>query len=148
MTNGLSNCRIDFYIPTAKSADCQITLACRVTEKAFIAGFKIYLWCEGADQMEKIDKQLWTFSQCSFIPHKISDSYNNSVPVIIGESIPEDDNIDAVISIIDKPITAFKRFARVAEIVGCEDVHKSLARERFRFYRDNGVEPLTHEIEI
>ena len=144
----MNNCRVDFYIPTGESPDCRLAIACRVTEKAFIAGLKIYIWCQNTVQSEKLDKLLWTFSQCSFIPHKIVHSNNESTPVAIGHNAPEYKHSDTIISVTDIPVPNFQRFTRIAEIIGYEETQKKLARERFRFYRNNGTEPLIHEISI
>ena len=64
-------CRVDFYVQAAEAPKGHLTLACRVTEKAYQAGHRIYLRCEDAQQANELDELLWTFSQSSFVPHQI-----------------------------------------------------------------------------
>ncbi len=40
----------------------------------------------------------------------------------------------------------FSRYARVAELVSGDEAARQAGRDRFRFYRDRGIEPETHQL--
>jgi DNA polymerase-3 subunit chi len=43
-------------------------------------------------------------------------------------------------------LTDYQSYARIAEVVDADDQRRRLGRDRFRFYRERGIEPQTHEI--
>ena len=142
----MASCRVDFYVPSSDTPDERYTLACRVTEKAFQSGKQVYLYCQTPDQLTQIDERLWTFSLNSFIPHGLLGETDELVRVILGCDDPSPDVAEIVISMANTPVSTFNLFSRVAEIVGTDDSERQLARNRFKFYRDNGVEPVTHKV--
>mgnify|MGYP001299784750 FL=1 len=142
----MASCRVDFYVPSSDTPDERYTLACRVTEKAFQSGKQVYLYCQTPDQLTQMDERLWTFSLNSFIPHGLLGETDELVRVILGCDDPSPDVAEIVISMANTPVSTFNLFSRVAEIVGTDDSELQLARNRFKFYRDNGVEPVTHKV--
>ena len=139
-------CRVDFYVTSSDSAEARTTLACRVVEKAFQSGKKVYLYCHNEEQMQLMDERLWTFSQSSFVPHEIQGQADELTPVTLGCQSPDSNSGEVVISMAEEPVRAFDHFTRVAEIVGTNDTERQSARERFKFYREHGIEPVTHKI--
>ena len=142
----MASCRVDFYVPSSDTPEERYTLACRVTEKAFQSGKQVYLYCQTPDQLTQMDERLWTFSLNSFIPHGLLGETDELVRVILGCDDPSPDVAEIVISMANTPVSTFNLFSRVAEIVGTDDSERQLARNRFKFYRDNGVEPVTHKV--
>ena len=63
------------------------------------------------------------------------------------ESAKKND-IDVLVSVADDPIKDFNVHPRIAEIVGFEKNEKELARNRFRYYRENGINPNTYHIDL
>ena len=141
-------CRVDFYVQATGAAQGYLMLACRVTEKAYQAGHRIYLRCQDEDQASQVDELLWTFSQSSFVPHQLSSSGRSEAPVTIGYGSPSNEDAQVIVSLADEPVTDFDGFARVAEIVGSESAQRDSGRKRFRFYRKQGLDPVTHEIRL
>ena len=139
--------QIDFYVLQEQSPDGRFKLACRIIEKAYRLGHRIYVRTSDPDHTNKLDDLLWTFSQNSFIPHQLS-SESNSIdsPVVIGENLLATDDTDVVISVADDPVSNFTAYPRIVDIVGCKDEEKASGRDRFRYYRERGVEPNTHQI--
>ena len=142
----MASCRVDFYVPSSNTPDGRYTLACRVTEKAFQSGKHVYLYCQTLDQLTQMDERLWAFSSSSFIPHGLLGETDELVRVTLGCDDPSPDVAEIVISMANTPVSTFSLFSRVAEIVGTDDSERQLARNRFKFYRDNGVEPVTHKV--
>ena len=139
--------QIDFYVLQEQSTGGRLKLACRIVEKAYRLGHRVYVRTGNSDDTNVLDDLLWTFSQNSFVPHQLSaESDSRESPVVVGEHPPVAEGTDVVISVADDPVSDFTAYSRIVEIVGCEDEEKASGRNRFRYYRERGVEPNTHRI--
>ena len=139
--------QIDFYVLQEQSTGGRLKLACRIVEKAYRLGHRVYVRTGNSDDTNVLDDLLWTFSQNSFVPHQLSaESDSRESPVVIGEHPPAAEGTDVVISVADDPVSNFTAYTRIVEIVGCEDDEKASGRNRFRYYREHGMEPNTHQI--
>lgn len=140
--------RVDFYVLRNHSPDGDLKLACRIVGKAYKLGHRVYLKTKNQDQARILDDLLWTFSQNSFIPHDLDHhSGDRESPVLIGEK-PASEDIDIVVSLTDAPQSDFTEFSRIADVVGFGDDDKASGRNRFRYYRERGVEPTTYQITL
>ncbi|MDH5359149.1 MAG: DNA polymerase III subunit chi [Gammaproteobacteria bacterium] len=138
--------RIDFYILTDTSGDNRELYACRIAEKAYQMGRKVFMHSESAEQSQRIDDMLWNFRTGSFVPHSLH--ANDCISgVTIGHNMEPIDNTDVLINLAQTAPVFFSRFERVAEIVDQAPQNKDSARERFRFYRDRGYELQHHNIQ-
>ena len=45
----------------------------RLLEKAYAAGHRILVHCADAEQLKRLDQQLWTYDDASFLPHGCED---------------------------------------------------------------------------
>ncbi len=150
--------QVDFYILATQSEDSWLRLACRITEKAIQQNLNVYLHSENAADATRLDGLLWTFSQGSFIPHRLvgpgsDDPAEESV--LIGRNdlaaeIPADTPVtqswDLMINLTTQVPEFFSRYARVAEVIDADPVRRENGRERFRYYRDRGYELNTHNL--
>jgi DNA polymerase-3 subunit chi len=139
--------KVDFYLLDA-SGDSRERIACRLAEKAWRLGNRVYLLAPDKPAALELDELLWTFSQNSFVPHALC-APNGDVedhPVLIGHNEPPDALHDVLISLAAEVPTWFSRFARVAEVVGTDEEDKMRGRERFRFYRERGYPLETHNL--
>ncbi len=136
--------RIDFYILATTDTSGRERFACRLTEKAFRAGHRIYLNSESRTQAEQLDQLLWTFRPGSFIPHRQIHLGEEDVPVIIGCGEDEPGEVaDVLINLAEDTPPFFSRFRRVAEIIDQDPDRRSEGRRRYRFYQERGY-PLSH----
>ena len=139
--------QIDFYVLQEQSPDGRFKLACRIVEKAYRLGHRVYVRTGNSDDTNVLDDLLWTFSQNSFVPHQLStESDSQGSPVVIGEHPSAAKGTDVVISVADGPVSDFTSYLRIVEIVGYEDDEKASGRNRFRYYREHGMEPNIHRI--
>lgn len=136
--------KVDFYI--LKSGTREYT-ACKLIEKAFSLGHRIYVHTDSEEQAKKIDDMLWTFRAGSFIPHQRyqPDSSQDS-PVHVGSHEAPEIDSDVLINLATDVPLFFSRFQRVAELIGIDDETKTQGRERYRFYKDRGYPLNTHEL--
>ena len=141
--------QVDFYVLEGTTPTDKNNYACRIANLAFGRGLKVYMQTDDAAHAEVLDKTLWTFSQESFVPHSIYDGASHDAeryPVQIGHADAPDACVDLLISLKHEAPADYARFARVAELILNDAGEKSSGRARFRFYRENGIEPNTHNV--
>ncbi len=139
--------QVDFYILGRQAKGDRYQLACRLTEKAWHQGHRVYLHTNSAGESQHLDRLLWTFRQGSFLPHGIStDADSELTPILIGDGDNSGNEHDVLINLATDVPDFFSRFSRVAELVDNDEQVKQESRQRFRFYRDRGYPLNTHEI--
>ncbi len=142
--------KIDFYLLDNDEAQERERTACRLADKAFRQGHRVYMHTDYEADARHLDQLLWTFSPGSFIPHGLhSSNIDPDIPVCLGHGTsasPPAGFDDVLISLADSVPEFFSRFERVAEIVGTGETDKQQARERYRFYRDHGYELQSHNL--
>lgn len=139
--------QVDFYILDDNTPDARQRFACRLAEKAWQQGNRVYIHTGDPTLSASMDALLWTFRQGSFVPHSLDeDPTADEVAVHIGHS-EEPQHHDEVLINLDREIPLFfSRFRRVAEVIDSEEENRLKGREHFRFYRDRGYPLATHEI--
>lgn len=139
--------RVDFYVLPAGDKNAPLPFTCRLTEKAYDLGQRIYIHAETEAQAAQLDNLLWTFRQGSFIPHALYETDNDSeLPAHIGWR-GEPASRDLLINLAPAVPLFYDRFERIAEIVSPDETAKLAARARFKFYREHGITPESHTIE-
>lgn len=138
----------DFYILTTTLLQEKERFTCRLVEKAWHQGYRIYIHTESAEQLERLDNLLWTFKQDSFLPHDIYPEVTNSVaPIRLGCSDTLSDfNGQVLVNLASNIPSFFNHFARIAEII-IDDNSRETGRQHFRFYREQKFVLNTHEID-
>lgn len=139
--------RIDFYLLNSPTGAGQRALACKVIEKAFTSGLPVALCVEDDEQAASLDDLLWTWSQGSFVPHGLARNGGDE-PVQIhvqAPPLPLPHNV-MVVSLLRNALDEPYLHHRIADIIGDDDTSRAEARQRFKYYRDRGIEPNTHKI--
>jgi DNA polymerase III subunit chi len=138
--------KVDFYILPSNSPAARLDFACKLTEKAWRMGHRIYLHCSDATQREALDARLWTFKGESFIPHSsFEDQPDDTIVLGFGDDCGA--HQDLLVN-LDLKVPAFApRFARIAEVVVEEPTIRQAARESFRFYREQGYPLQDHRLQ-
>jgi DNA polymerase III subunit chi len=139
--------QVDFYVLKERASGNRYTLACRLSEKIYHQGRRIFIHTGSEEETRHLDRLLWTFRQGSFVPHGIDGSCDPTVnPVIIGHNTNNDEEHDVLINLAGAVPGFFSRFERVAEIIDKEPQVIADGRDRFRFYRDRGYPLNKHDI--
>ncbi len=119
---------------------------------------QVYLHAAGDSDARTLDQLLWTFSQGSFIPHRVVDTSHKppfDEPVLIGRhdsaeasesEVQVDRSWDLMINLAPVVPEFFSRYDRVAEVIDGDPARREKGRDRFRFYRDRGYELKTHHV--
>lgn len=139
--------RVDFYIEEKPRPGGHRVLACRVAEKAYRLGHRVFIHTGRADLAVEMDQLLWTFRDRSFVPHARAEAVEGEPPpVIIAHDVEPQGRCDLLINLDREVPTFFSRFERVADLVGEDEESRAAGRERYRFYRDRGYPLNTHRL--
>jgi DNA polymerase-3 subunit chi len=139
--------RIDFYILQDSQPDARPLLACRLAEKAYRMGHRVYINTESGKQLGELDDLLWTFRAGSFLPHaRVQDKPDEVPPILLGSDTEPPAMDDVLVNLAGAVPPWFSRFHRVAELVGTDEAARTAARERYRFYQDRGYTLNTHKL--
>ena len=142
--------QVDFYVLDSDSDDARLHLACRIVDKATQLDHHVFVHSTSDDEARQLDELLWTFSQGSFIPHRIVRSELTEParePVLIGvNQPPAPGRWDVLINLAAEVPEFFSRYERVAEVVDANAARREQSRERYRFYRDRGYKLNTHQV--
>lgn len=141
--------RVDFYVLSTNNPHERRVLACRLAEKAWRQGMKVYIQTGSEADTEIMDKLLWTFRQGSFIPHQVANGRVaewDDFPVALGQGLAPDAFRDLVINLsFDKP-PGFEAFKRVAEVLDEDETVRAEGRVRYTAYKKLGFELESHKL--
>ena len=142
--------QVDFYVIEPDSDDARLRLACRIVDKATETDQNVFIYATSDVDARKLDELLWTFSQGSFIPHRVVREGADAAPVepvVIGlNRAPLGERWDLMINLATDVPEFFSRYRRVAEVVDGNAARRAQSRDRFRFYRDRGYTLNTHQV--
>ena len=139
---------IDFHF----NVDHCVAYACRVVRKARSAGKTVLVFCRDDERRSRLDLALWTFSALDFLPHVDLPSPLAALTPIWLSGSRLDSQRDLLLLLDDEPppefASWFPQFERVIDLVSVDQADRTLARRRFKVYRDAGFAAVAHEIGI
>ncbi len=140
--------QVDFYLLPGDQRPQLLHFACRLVDKAYRLGHRVYIHTESAAQTRHLDDLLWTFQQNSFVPHAVfAETPDHPVPVQLGHDGEPDASHQVLINLAAEVPLFFSRFERVAELVNAEQSVRRHSRERYSFYKARGYPLRTHELD-
>lgn len=137
---------VGFYILASDEPEQRALFACRLAEKAFHLGHRVYMHTTDLAATTELDDLLWRFRSTSFVPHAalVDDS---QAPVVLGHgdaAVPAD--VELLINLALAVPDFFSQFARVSEIVVQTPAIQQATRAHYRYYRDHGCPLQTHHL--
>lgn len=144
--------RVDFYVLPGSDDAARLRFACRLAEKAWLQRHRVRVQFDPGADLDAFDQMLWTFSDRSFVPHRRAGAADEArdpapPPVVIADTDDADGaDGDLVINLATGLPSAFEAWSRVAEVVDADAGRRQRGRERFRAYRERGIEPTTHDM--
>jgi len=140
--------QVDFYILEEQVRSDRYILACRIIDKAWKKGRRIYLHTNSEAESRRMDQMLWTYRDEGFLPHAlVAHSYDPKVnPVLIGHDAEAGEEHDVLVNLATDVPPFFSRFERVAELVDNSPEVRKAGRNRYKLYRDRGYSLNTHNI--
>lgn len=138
-------CQVDFYVLKSPALDAR-QLACRLALMAWERGHRITVTTTSEAEAGELNELMWANPAGRFLPHEIAEPDTEQLaPVSIG--LLEDLKAgDVVINLCPEPIPEPGRFKRLLEIVPPQGPGLAASRDKFRFYRDQGISPQSHDI--
>lgn len=135
-----------FYVLASTSQYERQDFACKLIEKIYRSGQFCYVLTDHAEQAADIDKQLWTFRAGSFVPHQRYEGtlpdYKNTI-LIGGGDIPADWQ-KVIVNLSSQYPPTGEHTERILEILDDSEESKQAGRQRYRHYREAGLEITTH----
>jgi DNA polymerase-3 subunit chi len=142
--------RVDFYILKSAGPRQRWAFACRLIEKAYLRDLSVVVVNDTVADAQALDDLLWTFSERSFIPHKLSldehslDSAAKVHLTAVPTTLPP---ADLLVNLTAGLPAQWERNGRIAEIIDADEERRRLGRERFKSYRDLKVALETHQLD-
>jgi DNA polymerase-3 subunit chi len=145
---GDSALRVDFYVLEEASPAGRLKLACRVAEKAYLAGQSVLVWHTDRSELATLDQMLWTFSDRSFVPHELLEHAGMpcEAPVRLVAGGTPSDPVDIIINLALELPPFLQLTRRIAEVLDGEETRRHAGRVRFKAYRELGLTPAHHAI--
>jgi DNA polymerase-3 subunit chi len=135
--------RVDFHF----NAPDRLQYGCRLVRKIHRSGARLLVWCEDAVALAQFDELLWTFSDADFIPHVVaSDALATDTPVLLAAEPIDTPHHEVLVNLSQQTPPMFSRFDRLIEVVSSHDTDRTLARERWRFYKERGYPLNAHDL--
>ncbi|HEK1007875.1 TPA: DNA polymerase III subunit chi [Pseudomonas putida] len=139
--------KVDFYILPTDALSARLDFACKLCEKAWRLGHRVYLHCQDAEQRSELDLRLWRFKGEAFVPHDLAELHADATVALGLRAESAGEHRDLLINLGADVPGFVGQFERVAEIVVEEATIRQSARERFRFYREQGYALQDHRLQ-
>ncbi len=134
--------KVSFYL-FEKSPERQVESACRLCRKILTqTQQKIWLYCTDLNLQQQLDDLLWSFDASSFIPHGIDQVH---APICISATLPTETNC-VVFNFNNQALEQYANFSHIIEIIENNVDAKQTGREKFKKYRQLGIEPHTFKL--
>jgi DNA polymerase-3 subunit chi len=141
--------RVEFFVLVSAAPKQRWTVACRLTEKAYLRDLRVFILSGSMEEVKAIDELLWTFNDRSFVPHQISETEHSMDPEtavhLIHTQLPNG-GADLLVNLSDRLPPGLDRFTRIAEIIDADPQRRRLGRERFKSYREQKLTIETHQL--
>lgn len=129
--------RITFYSNLADKSQMLIHLI----QQALNKRRQVTVLAETQQQAQILSDVLWQSARTTFLPNVlIEDALAIKTPVIIDSLHQTFYHDDILINFSSRQPTAYSRFRHLIELVSLDEDEKTLARQRFKFYRDRGYD--------
>jgi DNA polymerase-3 subunit chi len=127
-----------------------VLYGCRLLRKAVRQRARLAVTGPG-HTLAELDRQLWTFDPEEFLAHcTITDVASagpacHRAPVWLVVDAAQSVDRPVLVNLGSTPTLAFEQFARVIEVVSQDPVDRDAARQRWRHYLAQGLDPALHE---
>lgn len=149
--------RVDYYLLDQVEPQAVAHYTCRLLNKAWQAGLRIFVLTDSPAQSRFMDSLLWTSSDSNFIPHALVERAEAADPltkICIGHALVDSQPVasnqvfDLLVNMQNGEAPQGVDFKRVAELVSSNEAHKNAARKRYAAWRSAGAEQNMHKIKL
>jgi DNA polymerase III subunit chi len=140
--------RVDFYVLSGMEERPRLKVGCRIAERAFLVGERVFVWVDDPHALERFDELLWTFADRAFVPHEIfqNEAQWQDTPVLVSCDTQPQQPFGVLINLGSTIPASAAHAASIAEVIDAHETRRQAGRARFRQYRDRGVTPATHNL--
>ncbi len=135
--------QVTFYLLESHSLSPE-QFACRLIDKAWRSGLPMHIHTADEHSCQYMDQLLWSWRECSFLPHGIISDSPRQYPITLGFRQLALEAKPLLINLSPQVPDFFQNFSRVCEIVVADQ--KTISRAKFRAYRQAGTEPKVHAL--
>ena len=137
--------QVDFYLLKTPELDARL-LACRLALMAWERGHRITVLTESTAAATELDELMWKSPQGRFLPHEPDSSEKAGMAPILITGADRFNEADVLINLCRTPVPDPGRCNRLLEIVPHRKADREASRDKYRYYREQGLNPATHEI--
>lgn len=143
--------QVDFYVLPGDESAARLRFACRLVEKAWLKRHRVRVQLDPGGELEAFDQMLWTFSDRAFVPHRragtAADLPAPAPAIVVIADTAEADAADGDVLVnLASVQPATGDWSRIAEVIDADALRRSRGRERYRSYRELGLDPQTHDM--
>ncbi|MDX1459832.1 MAG: DNA polymerase III subunit chi [Xanthomonadales bacterium] len=138
-------CQVDFYLLKTPGLD-ERRLACRLSLMAWERGHRVSVVTEATTQASELSELMWESPSGRFLPHDVSDTGESERCGVSITTLEGLNGGEVVINLCGQPLPEPQRFSRILEIVPQAGPGLEASRDKFRYYRQQGIEPAAHDI--
>ena len=132
--------KLDFYTTDDARPEAAARLLCRVIEKAYRQGLKVYVHTPTPRRARFFDELLWTYRAGSFVPHELCDGTGQqAAPVRIGGGTIVRGDATVLCNLSAEPPPSLDGFERLVDVADGSEPNRSQGRARFRWYKGQSL---------
>jgi len=146
--------QVDFYIlPDDQPASLQ-HYVCKLAEQAWLAGQRVLIQTDSANDSQQLDELLWSIRSDSFIPHGIAtlEAVDQQQPILISHQKVNDTQFHYVVNISSRPADITpenmpEKSLKIDEILNQNEDRKQTGRQLYKTYRALGYQLQHHTLD-
>lgn len=122
-------------------ASDKIAAACALIAGAWAKGKTMLIYAPDKPVADGVDRLLWTRDPLSFVPHCRADAaHAGETPILIADRLEQPAQTERLMNLSNAVPAAYQRFQSLIEVVGQDEEGRQAARERVRFYKEQGCD--------
>lgn len=132
------------------NAPDRVAYACRLLRKAYLKGARLWVRV-AADELGRLDQALWMAQPGDFLPHSRDGDDPSMVrhsPIHLSGARPDPEGRQVLVNLCADLPEGWDGFERVIEVVTQAEDDRLQARDRWRTYRVQGIEPVRHDLAL
>jgi DNA polymerase-3 subunit chi len=135
----------DFYVLPGDSTDARRLFLCKLAEKIYRLGKRIYIHASHEGEALQLDQRLWDFREDSFLPHSlVSENLVASLEIGFGDTPPSGREVLINLTLQAPPFT--DQFKRIIEIVIQDSAVLKASRNSYQHYKALGYAVRSHDM--
>ncbi|EGN76193.1 DNA polymerase III, chi subunit [Idiomarina sp. A28L] len=139
--------RVTFYVVNNAAPAALLNAVCKLIAQQFNQRRRIVIFGQDQAQAEAVDELLWQIPAERFIPHNlVGEGPIAGTPVLIGWDQPAGElskQRNVVFNLRHEVPELTRHIQEIIDFVPADEAGKELARERYRHYRQLGMQMAT-----